>query len=113
MPYTPLGKANVTIEVQGVVENHVEVLVVDDYLINFSILLGHTFTERPSVKIVKTESDVIFQRVSEQSVLISPLLCMKETRIECGELKAVPVSSCNSFSGKIYVNGTVRNIEGY
>lgn len=73
VPYNPLGKANVTIELQGLVENHVEIFVVGDYLINCPVLLGHTFTERPSVKIVKTESDVIFQRVSEESVLICPL----------------------------------------
>lgn len=113
VPYKPLGKANVTIEVQGVIENNVEILVVDDYLINCPILLGHTYTERPSVKIVKTESDVIFQRVSEDVVTVYPLSCVEETRIKSGELGAIIVSSRNSFSGKVYVNGTVRNIIGH
>lgn len=52
MPYNPLGIAYVTIGIQGVVENNVNILVVDDYLITCPVLLGHTFTERPSGKIV-------------------------------------------------------------
>lgn len=99
----PKGKAFITIDVQGVVENDVE-----DCLINYPVLLGHSFTERPTIHIIKTPSELQFQRViprDESKVILktSSALC-----IEKGETKLIPVKSDSAFTGNIYVDGSVR-----
>uniref|UniRef100_A0A2A4K619 CCHC-type domain-containing protein n=2 Tax=Heliothis virescens TaxID=7102 RepID=A0A2A4K619_HELVI len=65
VPYLPLGRTLVDIDVQGISEPDVEVFVVDDHLIKFDILLGHSYTERPTVKIIKTPSYLKFERTEE------------------------------------------------
>ncbi|XP_060810001.1 uncharacterized protein LOC132904095 [Amyelois transitella] len=57
----PIGLSYATIEVQGIIEQNVHILVVEDHVIPCPLLLGHTFTERPNIKIVKTDTDIIFQ----------------------------------------------------
>ncbi|KAH9628750.1 hypothetical protein HF086_003704 [Spodoptera exigua] len=58
IPYLPIGKVFVCIEVQDVKEEQVEAYIVDSSLINMQVLLGHNFTERPGLRIVKTASDL-------------------------------------------------------
>lgn len=58
IPYQPTVNSKVTIGVQDIVENDVEVLIVDDNLINYPVLLGHTFSERLGIKITKTANSL-------------------------------------------------------
>lgn len=109
--FRPIGSALATIEVQGVIEKDVEMLIVDDAHINTPIMLGHTFTERPSVRITKTETDVIFQQVGQSKFSKCMLNCASNISIATGKICAVPVISTEPYSGKAYVNGTVRGCE--
>lgn len=112
VPYHPLGRANVTVDVQGVVEDNVEVFVVDDTLINFPVLLGHSYTERPSLKIIKTDTDIKFQKADKVITRVYPLTCTEDIIIKSGEMKDLPISSSSEYSGVVYVQGTVRNCAG-
>lgn len=109
VPYRPIGSTYVDIIVQGLLEENVEVLVVDDTLINFAVLLGHSFTERPGIKITKTPEYLQLSRVVDNKM---HLLCHEKTFLEPGETKAVPVKTLDSFTGNIYVNGSIRGHVG-
>lgn len=58
----PIGVVTAEVEVQGIKEN-IDLFVVDDYVISHSVLLGHSFTEKPDLLITKTPDDLIFQRI--------------------------------------------------
>ncbi|KAL0812161.1 hypothetical protein ABMA28_009538 [Loxostege sticticalis] len=77
IPYLPIGKALVTIEVHDIKEEQVEVLVVDDSLINIPVLLGHSFTERPNLRIVKTTSDLQIEKAFS-SPYASPIVLVQK-----------------------------------
>lgn len=114
VPYQPLGLAYVTIEIQGVVQNDVEILVVADELINIPVLLGHTFTERPSIRIIKTATDVIFQKLEtpvSDSVKF-PLVSLSDVNIAPGDLKVIPVKYPYDYTGQVYIHGTFRGCPG-
>lgn len=49
----PIGKATITIEIQGISEQ-IEMYAVDDSVIKYKILIGHSFTEKPGITIIKT-----------------------------------------------------------
>ncbi|KAF9408187.1 hypothetical protein HW555_012044 [Spodoptera exigua] len=49
---SPVGMTIVDIEVQGLAET-INLYVVDDYVIKQSVLLGHSFTEKPDIVITK------------------------------------------------------------
>lgn len=108
--YLPVGLLYATVEVQGIVEHNVHILVVDDHVIPCPLLLGHTFTERPTIKILKTDSDIIFQKSESHKTIKCPLVCARETLLEVGEIKPVLVKCSNEYTGTIYVHGSVRNI---
>lgn len=109
--FRPLGSASATIEIQGVTERDVEILVVDDTHINTPVMLGHTFTERPNIKITKTETDVIFEKIQRCAPYRCVLNCARDVTIISGKTSAVPVTSAEPYTGRIYVNGTVRGCE--
>lgn len=107
--YLPVGSLYATVEVQGIVEHNVHILVVDDHVIPCSLLLGHTFTERPTIKIIKTDTDVIFQQVEQLRSEKFCMTCRYETILAVNEIKAVPVKSSSPHTGTVYVNGSVRH----
>ncbi|XP_041988588.1 uncharacterized protein LOC121739984 isoform X1 [Aricia agestis] len=108
IPYLPLGRTTTNIKIQGVSEDDVEVYIVDDKLINCNILLGHTFTERPTLKITKTPNDLKFERIEHEHDLKLQLRLANDIEIKAGEMKAVNVISDVSCNGYIYVNGSIR-----
>ncbi|XP_048487154.1 uncharacterized protein LOC119694200 [Plutella xylostella] len=108
VPYCPLGVIFATVEVQGVTESEVEILVVDDSLINCPVLLGHTYTERPTINITKTDSDVIIKKVNKTQYEKCELICAREIIIKPSEINTVSVKCAYNFSGTVYVNGSVR-----
>lgn len=75
----PVGLLYATVEVQGVSKHKVRILIVDDHAILFSLLLGHTFTEKPTIKIVKNDSDFIFVKVEQHNnTMKCPLPCPRK-----------------------------------
>lgn len=112
IPYLPRGSTRVDIEVQGILEKDVEVFIVDDALISYSVLLGHSFTERPHVQITKTTTDLKFERVYKEPPIKVPLSSESDAEIGIGQMRCVSVKSPNNLSGNVYVYGTVRGSEG-
>lgn len=53
----PLGKAVVNLQVR--VDARVEIIMVPDDLLKYSILLGQTFTEQAGIVITKTDEHLI------------------------------------------------------
>lgn len=104
----PTGCANVMITVQGV-EEPVKIYVVEDYVLTHPVLLGHSFTERPNITITKTPSYITFERDITTRVLLK---MHKDVILEVQQMRAVTVTSEPTFSGKVYVNGTVRGTKG-
>lgn len=112
IPYLPLGHTTTNVEIQGIRENNVEIYIVDDKLINCNILLGHTFTERPTLKITKTPNDLKFERVEHEHDMKLQLHLVDDVDIKVGEMKAVIVRSNIACDGYIYVNGSIRGNVG-
>ncbi|CAG9137643.1 unnamed protein product [Plutella xylostella] len=112
IPYLPLGKLRVDIEVQGVKEMKVDVLVVDDHLINCPILLGHTFTERPNVRILKTAYNLAFEKVDPINDTKLFLTTEYDETVLSGEMKAIRTISNQKLDGNVYVGGSVRGPTG-
>lgn len=100
----PLGEAQVDMSVQGIEEN-VGILVVDDSIIKYPVLLGHTFTEKPNITITKTPNQIIFEKLLDSKVF---LMAYEDTNLEPNELVAVTVRSPTKCQGTIFVNGSVR-----
>lgn len=112
VPFVPLGKVQVSINVQGVCEKDVEMYVVDDHLINSPILLGHTFTERPNVRIIKTASEIKFEKVNHSNDVKILLKSENTSTIAPGEMNAIRVNTDRSLVGNVYVGGSVRGCAG-
>ncbi|XP_028165519.1 uncharacterized protein LOC114356506 [Ostrinia furnacalis] len=112
IPYVPLGKVQVQIDVQGVNEKGVDVFVVSDRLINTPVLLGHTFTERPNVRIIKTETELRFEKVDQCNDTKITLKTENLVTIGEREMKAIRVNSFEKLSGNVYIGGSVRGCEG-
>lgn len=74
-------------------------------------MLGHTFTERPNIKIIKTGTDVIFSKVKQYNLEKCVLHCATDVSIISGKIKAVPIINAGRYSGEVYINGTVRGRE--
>lgn len=107
VPYLPKGETYATVEVQGLVERDIQIFIVEDGLINYPVLLGHSFSERPNVRIVKTTSELTFERVQERDVKIQ-LVTLCDVTIQEGEFRAVRVKCDNVNDCNIYVAGSVR-----
>lgn len=108
IPYVPVGRAFVTIEIQDVKEEHVEVLIVDDSLINIPVLLGHSFTERPNIRIIKTATDLRIENVDASDEAKLLLVTVDDFELDIGGLRAVTVGARTDYSGSIYVGGSIR-----
>ncbi|CAH2218043.1 jg26686 [Pararge aegeria aegeria] len=112
VPYLPLGRTYVNIGVQGILETGVEVYIVDDKLINCNVLLGHSFTERPTLKIIKTPTDLKFTRIGNDNGDKILLYTIRDVRVDVGKMVSVPVKSNLSREGNIYVGGSIRGPTG-
>lgn len=82
-----------------------EVIIVDDNAIQYPVLLGHTFTERPNIVITKTLEQIIFEKISERKLF---LMIQQDTVIHPNHLGTIPVETRISYIGQVYINGTVR-----
>ncbi|XP_049875596.1 uncharacterized protein LOC126373483 [Pectinophora gossypiella] len=105
---TPMGIVTSEVEVQGIREV-INLYVVEDYVIRQPTLLGHSFTENPSIVISKTPKELIFQRITDEKV---HLKTRKRVSLACNVLTPVPVESSSLVTGTVHVNGSLRGPEG-
>lgn len=105
-----LARVKVVADVQDI-SLDIDMYVVDDDILKHSVLLGHSFTEHPSLIITKTPSQLIFETIQTSEKLL--MLVAKDILIKQKELRSVPVTSESSFTGSIYVNGSIRGKPGY
>lgn len=101
-----VGVSSVIIEIQGIVEK-VNAYIVDDSVIKYSVLIGHSFTEKPGIAITKTTHSLIFSR--EQPVKL-PLSLKTDIVIPPKEMYPVPCMSTNKYSGAVHVRGSLRGM---
>ncbi|KAF9804571.1 hypothetical protein SFRURICE_014479, partial [Spodoptera frugiperda] len=100
----PVGVSNVIIEIQGIMEE-VNAYIVDDRVIKYSVLIGHSFTEKPGIVITKTTHSLIFTR--DQSVKLE-LNLKTDILIPPKEMYLLPCFSTNKYSGMVHVSGSLR-----
>lgn len=105
---SPVGMTMVSVEVQGI-KKTINLYVVDDYVINQSVLLGHSFTEKPDIIITKTPTAVIFKKI--QNIKMQ-LVTSKNVEIPSNTLRAVPVIANPKEDARVYVDGSVRGPVG-
>ncbi|KAL0832340.1 hypothetical protein ABMA28_001773 [Loxostege sticticalis] len=105
---SPIGKAIVNLKVQGVSVD-TEVLIVQDSLLKYSILLGHTFTEQSGITIIKTDEQLIIHKRPLNNE--RPRLNLKvDADIEVQSISAVPIKADTETSCNFYVDMVLRNI---
>lgn len=104
----PVGMITVCVEVQNIKQT-INMYVVDDYVISQSVLLGHSFTEKPDIVITKTPTAVIFHQIPSTKV---HLMVSKDIDIHPDTLRAVQVLADSEIDVRVYVNGSIRGPEG-
>lgn len=102
----PVGVSNVIIEIQGIMEE-VNAYIVDDSVIKYSVLIGHSFTEKPGIVITKTTHSLIFTR--DRSVKLE-LNLKTDIVIPSKEMYLLPCFSINKYSGMVHVSGSLRGM---
>ncbi|KAF9408385.1 hypothetical protein HW555_011922 [Spodoptera exigua] len=105
----PVGLATVTIQIQDVLEK-VDALIVEDNIIKYPVLIGHSFTERPGIIITKTYDSLIFTRELTNKLHLE---LVSDTSIRAKEMCLVEVSSTSDYSGPVYVRGSLRGKSGH
>ncbi|CAK1585472.1 unnamed protein product [Parnassius mnemosyne] len=94
----PLGLIIATVEVQDIKEV-VDIYVVQDYILRYPLLLGHSFSEKLDIVITKTPDKIIFQKIQHQKVHL-----ISQNRL------IIPINSllhCESLNkGYAYVSGS-------
>ncbi|KOB74119.1 Uncharacterized protein OBRU01_02553 [Operophtera brumata] len=103
----PLGRCQADFVVQGIKEN-IEIFVVEDYVLKYPVLLGHSFTEKPNITITKTPSEVIFEKTDSHKL---HLRNQNDVTLLPHELCVVTIESDTNYTGPIYVSGSMRGAE--
>ncbi|KOB75240.1 Pro-Pol polyprotein [Operophtera brumata] len=104
----PLGVVMASVEVQGLKET-IDLYVVEDYVLVQPVLLGHSFTERPDILIIKTLDKITFQRMPPNKI---NLMVTDDTDIPSKTLRAIQISTETLVNCEVNVNGTLRGPEG-
>lgn len=106
----PLGSAMVEIKIQDIVEK-VNIFVVEDRVIRYPVLIGHSFTEKPGVLIIKTSDTLIFEQNQTKSMKLELIVCC-DIKIQPQQMSVVQVVSGNMYSGTVYIKGSLRGTLG-
>ncbi|KAL0878798.1 hypothetical protein ABMA27_003828 [Loxostege sticticalis] len=104
----PVGVTTGSVNVQNIIET-IDMYVVEDYIVNQPILLGHSFTEKPNIIITKTPTELIFQQIKGSKI---PLRLVKQVTIPSKLTIPVLVKSDSQETGYILVHGSLRGPEG-
>ncbi|KAL4720826.1 hypothetical protein ACJJTC_007796 [Scirpophaga incertulas] len=93
-----------TIMQQGIKEE-IDIYVVEDDVLTYPVLIGHSFTEKPNILITKTPDNIIFNRVNSEKI---KLITSTDTEIPSNQLKPIHVRADFLISGIVYVVGSLR-----
>lgn len=105
----PLGIVIATVEVQGVAET-INLYVVDDYVLVHPVLLGHSFTEKPDILIIKTPDSINIHRMPPNKI---NLVASQDYKIPCSATQAVQVfTDAQLINCEVDVKGTLHGPEG-
>ncbi|XP_052746960.1 uncharacterized protein LOC128199826 [Bicyclus anynana] len=106
---SPLGVVVATVEVQGVAAT-IDLYVVENYVLMHPVLLGHSFTERPDILIIKTPEEIKFQRIVPNKI---SLVANHDCEIPSNTMRAVQISTgCPMLNCVLYVKGTLCGPDG-
>ncbi|KAF9405554.1 hypothetical protein HW555_013762 [Spodoptera exigua] len=72
------------------------------------VILGHSFTERPNLRIIKTATDLRFEKVDVSGEVKLLLVTVDDFELDIGGLRAVTVGAKTNYSGSIYIGGSIR-----
>jgi len=103
-----IGSASVTIEIDEIVEP-VEIYIVDDDVIKYDILIGHSFTEKPGIVIIKTANSLAFKRDFSSK---SSLKVRNDITIQPEVLTVIPIYADPSHSKHVCVRSSLRGKAG-
>ncbi|KAF9404778.1 hypothetical protein HW555_014175 [Spodoptera exigua] len=103
----PVGMITAEVEVQSI-KKVIDIYVVEDYVLSHPALLGHSFTEMPDLIITKTPNKLLFKKIDSTKV---QLMCLNDICIPKRSLHVVRVKSDLSFTGNVYVRGSLRGEE--
>lgn len=102
----PLGVTNVSIDIQNIIED-VVIYIVDDNVIKYPILIGHSLTEKTGIIITKTTDALIFSRDNSTKL---QLRLLNDVTIQSLGMFPLPVFSSDNFSGAVIVRGSLRGV---
>lgn len=84
---SPIGVSVCTVEVQ-VLKEMIDLYIVEDHVLTYPVLLGHSFTEKPDILIIKTPDEIKFQRMVPDKV---SLLAARDTEVPGNALRALKI----------------------
>lgn len=100
----PIGLVTVTLQIQNIIEK-IEVLIVEDSVIKYPLLVGQNFTEKPGIIITKTYDSLIFSREFGNKLYFT---LVTDSSIRPKEMCLIQVSCSEDYSGAVYVRGSLR-----
>lgn len=98
--------ASVEIEIDNITEK-VNSYIVEDGVIKYPVLIGHSFTEKPGIVIIKTSDSLT---VKKYKVLKIHLFLKEEIRVQSIQMTTIPVFSDQNYSGSVYIRGSLRGL---
>ncbi|XP_063547163.1 uncharacterized protein LOC134754752 [Cydia strobilella] len=105
---SPVVIVTSSVEVQGIKEV-IDLYVVENHVIKRPVLLGHSFTEKPDITIIKTSKELIFIKTANGKL---HLKVGNQVSLPCNMLTPVTVESTSLVTGTIIINGSLRGAEG-
>lgn len=83
----PIGMASVEIEIDNITEK-VNSYIVEDGVIKYPVLIGHSFTEKPGIVIIKTSDSLT---VKKDKVTKIHLFLKEEIRVQSIQMTTIQV----------------------
>lgn len=99
----PMGVATVKISIHNIDEN-VICYIVEDGVIKYPVLIGHTFTEIPGIVITKTSNTITFKKENNKL----QLLLNEDVKIQPHQMSKISITCGIHYSGPVYVRGSLR-----
>lgn len=107
-----IGKQRVQVKIDDV-EADLDLLIVPDDVMPFSLLIGQTFTEQQHVVIQKTSNSLKISQLEHSDVTTnSKVNIFSSDSIEVVGITIIGVHTDASFEGEIYVEGGIRFFNG-
>lgn len=104
----PIGKATLNFKVQNV-STTVEVLIVQDNLLKYPILLGHTFTEQNGITIIKTDKELIIHKTLKYDDIGKKVNLVICENLDIEAMASIPLQTENNEeSFNVYIQESVR-----